>query len=211
MTPIVCCIKTGDKYGPEYVNKLAAQVARFTTQPYRFLCLTDDAEGVHCKTKPISFDDLDLPGWWNKLRLFAPHPALKADQVIFLDLDVVIVRSIDWLLTYKGTLGLQLDPWGESYSSAVMSFQPGKFTQVWDLFQGQPEAIMKNYYGDQDWLTAVLKTSNYPVDLWPRRYEIGSYKANGLEGGPGDFSIILFHGQPKPADFTSGWVVDAWQ
>lgn len=40
MTPIIVCIKVGQKYGAEYVNRLAAAVARHTTKPHEFLCLT---------------------------------------------------------------------------------------------------------------------------------------------------------------------------
>jgi hypothetical protein len=41
----VVCMKWGDKYGPEYVNKLYSMVRRHLHKEYRFICLTDTTIG----------------------------------------------------------------------------------------------------------------------------------------------------------------------
>lgn len=53
MVPGTLCfvlIKYGSKYGPEYVNRLAAGLHRHhnkeNTPPFRIVCCTDDASGV---------------------------------------------------------------------------------------------------------------------------------------------------------------------
>ena len=38
---IVACVRTGKRYGVEYVARLKAGVARHLTMPHRFMCLTD--------------------------------------------------------------------------------------------------------------------------------------------------------------------------
>ena len=38
---------------------------------------------------------------------------------------------------------------------------------------------------------------------------VASYKADQLQGGPADFRLICFHGQPKPHQL-GGWVQQHW-
>jgi len=40
------CLKWGDKYGPEYVNRLFHSIRRFYNKPHDFLCYTDDSRGL---------------------------------------------------------------------------------------------------------------------------------------------------------------------
>lgn len=42
----VVCLKWGDMYGPEYVNRLFAMVSRNVDSPVRFVCFTEDATGL---------------------------------------------------------------------------------------------------------------------------------------------------------------------
>ena len=80
------CVKWGTKYGPEYVNRLAAGVKRhLSVCPFRFICFTENEEGLGplVEAKPLMVQD--MAGWWNKISLFRcphtpttpmrPHPA----------------------------------------------------------------------------------------------------------------------------------------
>ena len=42
----VVCMKWGTMYGPEYVNNLYHMVKRNLTPPFRFVCFTDNGEGI---------------------------------------------------------------------------------------------------------------------------------------------------------------------
>ena len=42
----IVCMKWGDRYGPEWVNRLYGMVARNTTWAFRFVCFTDNAAGI---------------------------------------------------------------------------------------------------------------------------------------------------------------------
>ena len=42
----VVCIKWGEKFGSEYVNKLYNSIQRNLSLKHRFICLTDNAEGI---------------------------------------------------------------------------------------------------------------------------------------------------------------------
>ena len=42
----VLCVRFGEKYGPEYVERLRNMVPRNITIPYEFACLTDDQRSI---------------------------------------------------------------------------------------------------------------------------------------------------------------------
>ncbi len=78
----VLCIKWGRKYGPEYVNRLHSMVRRHLKRPFRFICLSDDGQGVDADidVRPIpmvGFEPFDTrQSWsfghgWLKLTSFA--------------------------------------------------------------------------------------------------------------------------------------------
>lgn len=187
----VTCVKVGTRYGPEYVNRLASMVARHTTLPHRFLCLTDDPRGLDCDTADIG---TDLPGWWAKLILFKPHPKLEGHRVVFLDLDTVIVDNIDFLLEYDGPFAILRDfYWPKGYGSAIMSIAPGFGQQVWDQFQ--PEYVGR-YPGDQDWIRRLIPHADLWQDIAPKK--IVSYKVDVLPARRKGEAVVCFHGEPKP-------------
>ena len=42
----VVCLKYGDKYSADYVNKLYNGVKRNLTVPFEFVCYTEDPKGI---------------------------------------------------------------------------------------------------------------------------------------------------------------------
>jgi hypothetical protein len=203
---VVVCIKVGDKYGPEYVNKLASMVVRHTTKKYSFLCLTDDPAELECEWKYI---DEHYPGWWSKLVLFKPHAALVGKNIVYLDLDTVITGSIDFLFNYKGRVGIIRDWWAPSYNSSVMRISShANVDYIWRAFVAHADKIMKQLHGDQDFITMMISGSE-GVATWDET-RVGSYKANKLEAHPSGFSIVCFHGEPKPHQ-CDGWVKEHWR
>ena len=73
----IICIKWGTKFGPEFVNRLHAMVARNITPPFRLYCFTDDGGGLHpdIAVRPLPEFDYQAPvntrGKWPKSRLWA--------------------------------------------------------------------------------------------------------------------------------------------
>jgi hypothetical protein len=202
---IVCCIKVGIAYGPEYPNRLAAAVGRNLHRPHRFVCLTDDPTGLRCPSEPIF---ASYPGWWSKLVLFKPHAALMGERVLYLDLDTVILQDIGFLADYQGDFALLRDFYRPAgYGSAIMSIAPGWGQTIWNQFRADPVFIMQSLHGDQEWIETVVTGADLWQDLYPGR--IGSYKADALQAGPKDFSLVCFHGTPKPHELD-GWVHDCW-
>ncbi len=206
MIPIVACIKVGTRYGPEYVNRLAAMVERNTTVPYEFVCLTDDNRGVLFQGFHVEPISTDLPGWWSKLVLFKPHPYLAGRRVLFLDLDTVIVGNMDFLLEYDGGFAILSDFYRpQTFGSAVMAIPPGFGPHIWWNFD--PDNI--DCAGDQDWIWSNLNNATRWQDLYPGK--IVSYKVHCQDGLPADARVVCYHGTPRPHETTNiHWVQEHW-
>ena len=75
----VICIKWGDKFGAEYVNRLYKMVEKNLTLPHRFVCFTDKPEGIleGVEIRPLpALNDEGLPEKaWKKLGLFTDELA----------------------------------------------------------------------------------------------------------------------------------------
>jgi len=181
----IACVCVGDKYGPEYVDKLSSMVSRHTTLPFEFECIREST----------------LPGWWAKLDLFKK----REERILYIDLDTVIVGNIDRLLTYDGPFCILKDWWAPTYNSSVMSIAPGFGQHIWSRFH---PSLMQIQGSDQEWITVQVPNADLWQDVTPGL--IGSYKADGLQDGPRDFSLVCFHGDPKPHTFEKGWVYESW-
>ena len=102
----VVCIRWGTRYGPEYVNRLYAMVARNITPPFTFTCITDDMQGVRREVGQIPLPELgcDMPtgvtGIWGKSRLWCERLGDLRGPVLFLDLDVVVMGNLDGFFSH---------------------------------------------------------------------------------------------------------------
>lgn len=199
---IVACIKVGEKYGRDYAVNLHRAVERHLTVPHEFVCFTDRlVDGVPCKSPPC-----DEEGWWSKLGLFREGVFRDGDQVLFIDLDTVIVDNFDDVAGYDGEFAILRDwyrPWG--LGSCLMSWKAGTCTEIWTkwLEHGRPYLMG----GDQAWIEMAHPEVDRYQDLYPNR--VVSYKAHCQKGIPDNAAIISFHGLPNPSD-CDGWVADHW-
>lgn len=211
----VCCIKNGDKYGPEYVNKLANMVMRNAhMEPYDFVCFTDDSHGIdpwiRCAALPH-----DGPAWWPKMGLYKKTiPGVNTGRILFLDLDVVITGDLDPLLRCRSIFACSRDyPEGALKPGAkelthgntsVIALSVGARESIWDAYcaAGKPA---NDPLGDQGFIN-----ERFPVDLLPEAL-VQSYRLHNLtQQFPQGCSVVMFHGDPKPHQ-CGGWVTEYWQ
>lgn len=238
----VVCVKMGPKYGPEYVNNLYAAVRRHTTLPFRFVCVTDDPTGlddVVVVSPPTDFPadaNNPLKAWWYKIWLFSPACPL-ANEVLYFDLDMVIVGNIDKFFDYAGDrLGIlhdfnrQFNPKIDLNNSSIMRWRRSEFWDIWHGFALGPQEVIRKHRGDQDWITACLHNSgNTRRAWWPRNWAM-SWKWELLHGGkknngtgrtsyhqpdkpyviPPELAVIVCHGVPKPDEITLDIIQKDW-
>lgn len=188
----IACVKTGDKYGSDYVVRLRNGVARHLEQPHEFVCYTDrPVDGVACRPLPA-----DLPGWWSKVGLFK-----LGEPLVYFDLDVVITGDLKPLTEWSG-FGILRDWWLPTFNSSVMVLT-GNERHVFDRFT--PADMSRCYLGDQQWITECLPdAATFPPEWFP------SFKANKcVNRVPDGAQAVIFHGEPKPHQ-CGGWVKEHW-
>ena len=143
----VVCIKWGKKFGVEYVNKLYNAVQRNLSLKHRFICLTDDAEGIVAGVETFDIPRADLKICWNKLALFDRGIHNIEGQILFLDLDVVIVKPIDDLFLFQPeSKFVSIKEWGSvdyalpdmtPFNASAMRFDVGAYPFIVEDFYAE--------------------------------------------------------------------------
>lgn len=227
----IVCLKWGTMYGADYVNKLYGGVQRNTTLPYEFYCYTDDPTGIRPEVTIFPLSTVGLLGWWNKLYLFHPNNGLSGN-VLYFDLDTLIVDNIDEILQYKGNFatlseyalrpGFKKETQRE-LASGMMAWTHETVAYLWYEFTRDTQS-MTHFNGDQDFITRYANETDLLQSLYPGK--IQSYKFQCYDNGlPEKSSVVCFHGNPRPHEATTQtihsypakkafhprqWVIDHW-
>ena len=204
---IVACVWVGDKYPIEYVRKLHSMVKRNLSMPFRFACLSDNE--VNIPGVERYHPRHDWPGWWQKVALFDPDLFPRGRRVLYLDLDVVVCRSIDNLCCVADPLALveNFSPnrARSPHNSSVMVWDAGGIaTRIYERFHPQ---VMSDLHGDQCWIWRAM--DGYTIPNFPRS-DIQSYKYDSLRGRT-DPQVVIFHGKPDPHEVNHELVREHWK
>lgn len=103
----IICMKWGDKFPAEYVNRLFGMVSRNLCVPFRFVCFTENSAGIRDEVEIQNLPELDLASelperGWRKLTVFKKDFGGLFGSALFLDLDVVVVGSLYEFFTHHG-------------------------------------------------------------------------------------------------------------
>ncbi|MEB2348021.1 MAG: glycosyltransferase [Comamonadaceae bacterium] len=242
----ILCMKWGTKYGPEYVNRLYAMVHRHLSGDFNFVCLTDNAEGVRAEVHCLPIPPLNLQlqpgqrdGAWKKLTTFEADLHGLRGTALFLDLDVVIVGSLDDFFTLPGDFLIIHDYprfWrvGERIigNSSVYRFELGAHADVLAYFRGHIDEVRARHRNEQHFLSHFLHRQG-KLDYWPDGW-CPSFKYQCIPTWPSNYwrapfvpdgaRIVIFHGEVNPHDALAGrrnkalhyirpapWVERAWE
>ncbi|MCS6764077.1 MAG: hypothetical protein MO853_09150 [Candidatus Protistobacter heckmanni] len=157
---------------------------------------------------------------------------LPPGEYLYLDLDVVITGNIDCFLDWEG-FGIGRDfinpergllP-GPEHNSSVMRVRAD--SALWNFFTANTPAWEQaqkqiGFFGDQNVISAWLNKqglANPFPDAWCWSYkkgvECGKYgDENSRHFGaeiPEGGRICVFHGEPKPEDVSTPWVLEHWR
>lgn len=210
------CVNVGPRYGMEYVEILRDSILRNSTRmehEQAFFCVTDRPDELPEGVYPIAAPP-NLPGWWAKVALFSPDmPWEIGDRIVYFDLDVAITGRLEDLVERKGIIR---DWHWPCWNSSVMVWDAGEHAEAWTSLT--PERINRPAGptlahllpkgqingGDQEHLTEVGGWDTFPGD-WFRSYrDAHAWPPNGCKA-------VIFHGDPKPAEITTGWVPNVWK
>jgi hypothetical protein len=175
----VICISWGTKYGPPFINRLYAMVKRNITPPFTFTCFTDDRTGLNpeilCEDlPPLEVDQMPVKtkGIWQKGRLWGPTLGTLKGPVLFLDLDLVIVGSLDDLFTVGSADDVviarnQTTPFERLGQTSVFRFPVGKLVSLQEKFKADPQGIADKYRFEQRFVT---RNAPGGVKFLPRKW-----------------------------------------
>ena len=186
-------LRSGGIYTPAHVQWLAQQVTGL-------VCLSDvKIPGV--ETISLRFG---WPRWWPKMELFSD---IIDDDILFFDLDTVIVGDIDCLNVGRTTC-LRDFYHHDMLASGLMYIRNEDKRAIWKAFTKNPALHIKCHcgmpkLGDQGFLNGRLKADRWQ-DVLPGK--IVSYKVHCRNGVPPGASVVCFHGKPKPWDITRDWI-----
>jgi len=215
----VVCVRTGTKYGPEYVSRLRRGVSRHLRAPHEFICLTDQP----CGSAPLWYRDVtsyDLPGWWAKMLVFNRN-VVGGGARLFIDLDMVVACDLtplafpvgaapDFVMSRNFTRMRGNTAWPCDYSSAVMYMSAGWGQAVWDEFAANAGAYMAACRRGGDQL-AIQKIVGQPAATWQDVLPAGAllhYK--DLTDAPDPRArLVVFGGNTRPSA-APAWVIEEW-
>jgi len=218
-TKQIICMKWGTMYGPEYVNCLYGMISRNISYPFKLFCMTDDTTGIRSEVECLPLPQLgfevpsEAPGKWPKQALWNKE-LFGLDVVLFLDLDNVIVGSLDKYFEYGNpedviTAKNWVKPWLSGAQTSVFRFKVGSHPYMLEDLQKDPQLCVK-YQFEQNYVTHHLRTK---VLFWPskwtkhfRRNCMGEWPIRYLRPPriPRKCRIITFPGSPKPHDAIVG-------
>lgn len=221
----VLCIKWGSKYGPEYVNKLRAMVARNLVRPHRFVCLTDDREGIDPAIEVHGIPEVGVPDFdarkpwtfahgWLKLTCLANPLYDITGPTLFIDLDVVIVAGIDCFFDEPGEF-IAIKEWDkrdETGNTSVFRYVAGAHADALDPLKTDVKEAIRHVRNEQEYMTGFIARQG-KLKYWPAAW-CRSFKRHCVRGGiagwfqppriPEGARIIAFHGKPNPPDAIAG-------
>ncbi|MEJ8847405.1 glycosyltransferase [Variovorax rhizosphaerae] len=241
----IVCMKWGTKYEATYVNKLYAMARRHLTGDFRFICLTDDSVGIRSEVECFPIPRFDIrpeaagvrDRAWRKLTTLSrdlPDVYGLQGQALFLDLDIVVVGSLDEFFSYPGEFVIIKDyrrPWRVTGNSSVYRYTIGAHADVLDYFRANETAMREKFRNEQTYLSDYVheqgKLTYWPSDWCP------SFKYGGIPIWPTNYwrrpfvpegaRVMIFHGECNPPDALAGrrnrrfrfirpatWVAEHW-
>lgn len=217
----IICIKWGNKFNSEYVNRLFEMVNNNISKPYRFVCFTDDSAGINnnieVKPLPEFVENFDIPDrGWRKLSLFNETLADLHGEALFLDLDVIVMGSLEPFFEVEGEFFIVKD-WdfsnGRIGNSSVFRFEIGKYPEILENYYRFGAKISEIYRNEQAYLSDEMLKKGV-LNFWNKDWCV-SFKRHCLYPFPLIFfktakipdnaKILVFHGRPTPEQAYSGY------
>lgn len=229
------CLIHGTGYDWQYVEKLYNMLTRNCTKKIRLHVYTEHDRSV--PPHMIKHILTEWPGiagprksWWYKMQMF--NQEHHSGPMLYFDLDVVIVRNIDWIIELPTRYFWAIKDfrylWRANHNginSSIMWWDTRRFHHMWHEFSNQNiDLIRKRYHGDQDYISAHV------TDIERRNFDykyIQSWRWEALDGGMNfttrvykrphtgttignETSVLIFHGNPKPHELTDPEIVKYW-
>jgi len=220
MSVNIICMKWGDKYGPDYVNKLYNMVSKNLTKKFRFICFTENEKGLNNRIETFPLPSIKMPKnkperGWRKLSILQKNLNGLKGTCLFLDLDIVIVDNIDPMFELSGEFFIAFDRRKKNSSignSSVFRFEAGAHHDIYENFNNNSSTILSIFRNEQAYLSDMIVKKGifyyWPEDWCPsfKYHCVPNFPLNYLMSPkiPMGAKIILFHGLPEPTEAAEG-------
>jgi len=206
----------------EYINRLFRAVRRNLLRPHGSILFTNERlsglePGIEVRPFRMVFKQGVLP----RLYMFSREAGLWGSQVLCLDLDVVVVGSLEDLASYSGLFCARskFAPHKKHLLDGdIISFRACHKTEsmFWQPAIIDPARVIRLTGGrERYWFRMVVgKTGG---DRWDKVApgQVVSYKRHVLPRGgvlPSGARVVSCHGKPRPHELTRlPWVKEHWR
>lgn len=201
-------------FNGEHVNVLARMVERNFKAPHRFVCYTDDKDGIDrtlVDARDIWDDHKDLavfarsnPSAFRRLKMYARDAAdWLGERIFMMDLDIVITGHLTPVLDRPEdfVINAGVVPF-MPYNSALILFSAGARPQLWEAFDPVESLAFARSKGqphtDDGWIGAKLGPNE--ATFGPKN-GVYSFEADILgkrDTLPANAAIVNFCGKNDP-------------
>lgn len=237
-------MKWGTRYPAEYVNRLWSMIKRNTERETRLVCYTDDPSGVDSDVDCYPLPESCVPErvkkqTWEKVSLWNSELEGIEGNVLFIDLDVVIVGNLDDFFDYKPEVTFcVIENWTQIGSgngnTSVFRFKVGAHSYLADRMRTNGEDVLQQYRIEQTYISQEISE----IAFWPQEW-CSSFKHTIMPHWPLNLfmaprmpentRIVCFTGKPDPDEARDGiwrapwykrfykyvkptpWIAEHWQ
>jgi hypothetical protein len=192
----ILTLKFGDKYGPEYVNRLYTGLLRNSSTHFDFYCYTDNPAGLdhRIRIKTIKPEDLrTYKGHWIKLMFHKTGFVEPGSKCLILDIDWVITGNVDDILNYPlehNTINTAYRWWSNNkhlcpMNGGIQMFYNGETNNLWEKYSSDPDYWRQYYYdkgdipikgmGEQNFINEFV---NIPINFITPKNQFTRYSNN---------------------------------
>jgi hypothetical protein len=224
----VGCVKWGTRFAPDYVNVLHRAVRAHLEMPFRFVCLTDDSQGLDAEIEAVGIPAFGQPrerwrlhGNWPKVALCAPGIFADDELVLYFDLDVMILGKLDrfvhralekpgfhhlqeWNIPVQRLLprGWRPDRGGQG---SILCFRAGEQRHIFTNFVRHGTRIIDTAKGDRSYWHGAAWRPYYFPEAWTASFKhhcVHTWPLNQVMPirPPAGPAVLVFHGKPRPAE-----------
>ena len=230
----VVCIKWGNLYGAEYVNRLYYGTQRHSKRNVKFFCVTDDRTGIDTDITCLALKELPFQtaldnaqkqapkkdGAFKKVAIFESGFLPVTGPVLALDLDVVITGAIDQLSDFApGHVAMappfskkgRIPTYGEG---SVIKFEPDHHGFLFSDIANSTSEMVAQALGSEQTYTSTRSKNRELFTPFPDDWVV-SFKRHCRPHGlsrafraprkPPNAKVICFHGRPKIEEAIAGY------
>ena len=228
----IVCMKWGDRYGAEYVNRLYKMLADQCRGPFRLVCQTDDASGVRPEVECVDCPAIDIPApqclaGWRKVTLWKEQvPGLESGRdALFIDLDTVLTGPVDDFFTYQpspeafgpaargGSSFVVIKNWPQPDkrigNTSLYRFRVGEQPHIYETLMSRTAETLGRFPNSQSYISATAHDMAFWPEEWCRSFKVhcvpkGVRRYYQEPAVPEGARVIAFPGRPDPGDAVLG-------